>query len=299
MINKRCGAVCLANALVLLVGLATAGCGGEEPSRTIDASVTVDLPDSVPAGSPFDIGYTWTPGQGFEAPNDDFRIFVHLVDPDGKIIVQDDHFPPLPTSQWSAGEPVEYRLDWVYLNPELQPDYVDVYVGIYDDEGQIATLREGRFQNRPLVHSVIVRTDDQGGIPVYVEGFEEREMLLTAEDVHAQQWRWMRRRGVVAFGNPRGPATLHLRALSPIHYLEGGTQTVTITVGETVIAQYEATASSPPLMRFEVPGEGLDDGDWVDFTIEVDKHFVPAQVMEGSDDIRELGLQVFWMYLGH
>ena len=71
-----------------------------------------------------------------------------------------------------------------------------------------------------------------------------------------------------------------------------------IKVGERVIGQYEATDSSPHMMRFEVLGEGLGDGDWVELTIEVDKQFVPALVDEGSDDIRELGLQIYWMYLG-
>jgi hypothetical protein len=169
---------------------------------------------------------------------------------------------------------------------------------MYDDAGQIGIMRGGRFQNRALAHSVIVRTDDQGGVPVYVEGFEEREISLTAEDAYGQEWRWMGGRGSVAFGNPRGPSTLHLFALSPVDFLEGGTQTVTIKMGERVIGQYEATDSAAHMMRFEVPGEGLGDGDWVDLTIEVDKQFVPAMVEEGSDDIRELGLQIYWMYLG-
>jgi hypothetical protein len=50
-------------------------------------------------------------------------------------------------------------------------------------------------------------------------------------------------------------------------------------------------------LYFNVPDEAMGDGDWIDFTIEVDKFFVPAQVKDGSTDVRELGLQVFWMYL--
>ena len=133
---------------------------------------------------------------------------------------------------------------------------------------------------------------------MYVEGFQDRETSLVAESVLLRAWQWMGRRGIVAFGNPRGASTLHLRARSPVEALEGGTQTVTIKLGERVIGQYEATDSAPRMMRFEVPVEGLGDGDWVDFTVEVDRHFVPAQGEEGSDDIRELGLQIFWMYLG-
>ena len=286
--------VCPTCALTLLLGLALA-CGGEEVGRTVDAGVTLDLAESMPLGSPFDIGYTWTPSDGFEAPADDFMVFVHIVDPDGNMIEQDDYFPEVPTSQWRAGQPVTYR-HLIYPDPDLRVDYLDFYVGLYDDEGQVGTMREGRFQNRPLVHTVIVRTDDQGGLPVYLEGFEEKEASLTSDDVHTQEWQWMGRRGVVAFGNPRGPATLHVRARSPVDFL-GGTQTVTITMGDREVARFEHTGSSPYLLRFDVPGEGLGDGDWIDFVVEVDNFFVPAQIEEGSTDTRELGLQVFWMYL--
>ena len=178
----------------------------------------------------------------------------------------------------------------------MRVDYLDFYVGLYDDEGQVGTLRDGRFRNRPLVHTVIVRTDDQGGLPVYVEGFAAKEFSLTSDDASLREWQWMGRQGMVAFGNPRGPATLHLRARSPVSFL-GGTQAVTIKMGDQEIARFESTDSSPYLLRFDVPGEGLGDGDWIDFTVEVDNFFVPAQAREEFTDTRELGLQVFWMYL--
>jgi len=297
-IRKHGGAVCLAASAMLLLGLGAAGCAGDEVARTVDATVTLDLPDSMPVGSPFDIGYTWTPAADFQPPADDYKIFVHFVDPDGNIVEQDDHYPPVPTSQWKAGEPVSYR-HWVYPEPDVRPDYFDIYVGMYEEDTmeQVATLHDGRFENRPLVHSVVVRQDDQGGVPVFVEGFEEREVSLTAENPFLQSWQWMHKRGVVAFGNPHGPATLHLRALSPVDFLEDRTQTVTIKVGDRVVGTYQPKDSAPYLVRFEIPGDDLGDGDWVDFTVEVDKTFVPAQVEEGSDDIRELGLQVYWMYL--
>ena len=38
-------------------------------------------------------------------------------------------------------------------------------------------------------------------------------------------------------------------------------------------------------------------GDWVEVTIEVDKWFTPADIDPASTDTRELGLQVFGLYL--
>ncbi len=297
ILKPRGACLHLASALALLVCVAAAGCAGEEVSRAVRAAVTLDLPDSLPSGSPLDIGYTWTPAADFDPPADDFRIFVHLVDPDGRIVVQDDHFPPVPTSQWRAGEPVSYR-HWVYPDQELEVAYLDFYVGLYDEttREQVATLADGGLENRPLVHSVIIRTEDRGGVPVFMGGFEDPETSLTIEDPASRTWRWIGKQATAAFGHPRGPSTLHLRALSPIDYLDGS-QTVIIRAGEREIVRFEVTETGPYVKRIEIPGDAFDEGDWVELTFEVDKTFVPAQIEPGSDDIRELGMQVFWMYL--
>lgn len=294
-LRKPSVVACVAT-LAAVLAVSTAGCGGDDVTRSVDATVELDVPESVPQGSPFDIGYTWTPADDFEPPSEDYRIFVHFVDPDGNIVAQDDHYPPSPTTQWVAGEPVTYR-HWVYPDPGLRPDYFDFYVGMYDDAGQVATLHDGRLQNRPLVHSTVIRADDASGIPVTVDGFQDDEASLTAEDPYLREWQWMGKEGIVAFSNPHGDAILHLRSLSPVDYLEGATQSVTIRVGDREVASFEATDSTAHLRRFEIPAGAFGDGDWIDFTIEVDKVFVPAEVVDGSDDIRELGLQVFWMYL--
>lgn len=294
-VRNRPVVACLAT-VATVFAMSVVGCGGDDVTRSVDATVELDLPESVPQGSPFDIGYTWTPAEGFEAPPEDYKVFVHLVDPDGNIVAQDDHYPPLPTTQWVAGEPVTYR-HWVYPDPDLRPDYFDFYVGMYDEEGQVATLHDGREQNRPMVHSTVIRADEAGGIPVPVDGFQDDETSLTTEDPYLREWRWMGKEAIVAFGNPHGDAILHLRSLSPVDYFESGTQNVTIRVGDTEVASFEATDSSPQLRRFEIPADAFGDGDWVDFTITVDNVFVPAEVVEGSDDIRELGLQIYWMYL--
>ena len=292
---NRGARVCLLSAAIAVSALLAAGCGGDDAARAVNATVSVDLPGTAASGTPFDVGYAWSPGDGFEAPADDYRVFVHFVDPDGRIVAQDDHFPPVPTSQWQEGETVEYRR-WMYFDPELNPDYYDVFIGLYDEAGQIATMRDGRAQERPLVHTVAMETDNQSGKPVFVEGFYEWETSLDNQDPLTSRWRWMGELGILAFGNPRGPATLHLRLLSQVDLL-GGPQTVTIKAGEQTVGSVMIDDSSPRLLRFDLSGEGLGDGDWVDFTIEVDNTLVPAENDPASTDTRRLGTQVFWAYL--
>ncbi len=161
-----------------------------------------------------------------------------------------------------------------------------------------------KFEWRDVLETLELETsEEQAGTglrvsdsAVYIDGFAGPETSFANEDIYQREWRWMSRRGVVEFRNPRGPSTLYLRALSPVDFT-GGTQTVTIKMGEKEIGSFERADSSSYLVNFDVPSEGLGDGDWVEFTIEADKFFVPAKVTEGSTDTRELGLQVFWLYL--
>ena len=285
----------LITSIVLAAVLPLAGCGGGDLERSLNVGVSLDLPESLPVGSPVDIGYTWTPVDDFIPPADDYRVFVHLVDPDGAIVEQDDHFPSVPTSQWRAGEPVSYRR-LLYPPPDLQPEYLDFYVGLYDiEDGQVATLHDGDLENRPLLHTSIIRLDDQRGLPVYFDGWYARESSLSAGK-HHQQWQWMRKTGEVAFGNPRGPATLHFRARSPIDFL-GTAQTITLRVQGEEVMQIEKADSVPFLERIEIAAEVMGDEEWIELTIEVDNTFVPMEVDESLGDERILGLQVFWLYL--
>ncbi len=285
----------LITSIVLAAVLPLAGCSGDDLERSLNVGVSLDLPESLPVGSPVDIGYTWTPVDDFVPPADDYRVFVHLVDPDGAIVEQDDHFPSVPTSQWRAGEPVSYRR-LLYPHPDLQPEYLDFYVGLYDSEdGQVATLHDGDLENRPLLHTSIIRLDDQRGLPVYFDGWYARESSLSAGKYH-QQWQWMRKTGEVAFGNPRGPATLHFRARSPIDFLDMA-QTITLRVQGQEVMQIEKADSVPFLERIEITAEVMGDEEWIELTIEVDNTFVPMEVDESLGDERILGLQVFWLYL--
>lgn len=276
---------------LLLLAATAAACGEEEPVRQLDVEPSVVLPESAPVGQPLDVVYRWVPGPDFSPPSDDYRVYVHLIGPDGEILLQDDHYPPLPTSQWRAGEEVTYKR-WIYPPTDLRPDYIDFYVGLYDDDGRIAVKSNGEWEGRPVVHRLYIRADDVAGLPVTFEGWYDEEMGATSHE----RWSWMGRRAVAAFGNPRGPAILHLRAHSPVVEI-GGPQIIRISIGDVEIATIEVTDQRSFQERIEIPAEALGDGDWVEITIEVDKWFTPAEIDPASSDTRELGLQVFGLYL--
>ena len=285
----------LITSIVLAAVLPLAGCSGDDLERSLNVGVSLDLPESLPVGSPVDIGYTWTPVDDFVPPADDYRVFVHLVDPDGAIVEQDDHFPSVPTSQWRAGEPV--RIDGCCTPIRTCSRNTWTFTS------GCTTARTAKWRRcttgiSRTGHSFIRRSFalmTSGGCRCIFDGWYARESSLSAGKYH-QQWQWMRKTGEVAFGNPRGPATLHFRARSPIDFLDMA-QTITLRVQGQEVMQIEKADSVPFLERIEITAEVMGDEEWIELTIEVDNTFVPMEVDESLGDERILGLQVFWLYL--
>ncbi len=62
----------------------------------------------------------------------DYKVFVHVRAADGKIVIQDDHEPPVPTSRWSGR--VEYE-HTVMAPPELPPGEYRIVAGLWNPKG--------------------------------------------------------------------------------------------------------------------------------------------------------------------
>ena len=93
-------------ACVLLA--AAGGCSRKQSTEPPVATPSVSLnKDRAAIGSPLKVTYKFEP-----LPNarfdGDYAVFVHVMDPEGEKLWQDDHQPPVPTSKWQAGQPVEY-----------------------------------------------------------------------------------------------------------------------------------------------------------------------------------------------
>ncbi len=92
-----------------------------------------DLGEERPSpGSPWSLTLYW---QALRTPGANAKVFVHLVDAEGRIAIQDDSVPAgwaRPTSGWSAGE-VVVDAHTMALPGDLAPGEYVVYVGLYDE----------------------------------------------------------------------------------------------------------------------------------------------------------------------
>src|SRR6266540_4250097 len=122
---------------MVVVGLAVglvlgplAACRRKEAPAPPVATPSVTLNhDRAPLGSPLDITYK------FVVANDarfaeDLRVMAHVVDADGQMMWDDDHNPPVPTTQWKPGQTVEYtRTVFVRVYPYVGE--ASIQVGLY------------------------------------------------------------------------------------------------------------------------------------------------------------------------
>ena len=87
--------------------------------------------------------------------------------------------------------------------------------------------------------------------------------------------------------HPQADATFSL------DYAARAPQTVTVSVGDQLLQSFVADASGRRRRRIPLPATALGNGDRAKIQITVDRTFVPANLIAGSRDTRELGIKVY------
>src|SRR6478672_13261012 len=96
--------------VIALVGVVTASAACRRGDSNTPAVATPSLKvsrEKAPLGSPIDLTYKFVVANDARF-DEDYRVMMHVVDADGELMWTDDHVPPTPTTQWKAGQTVEY-----------------------------------------------------------------------------------------------------------------------------------------------------------------------------------------------
>jgi hypothetical protein len=287
---ERLNRVCVRTLLCafLLFGITTlSSCRGKRDEAPPVASVSVAMSrDRVAIGSPVRFTYRFDVAQGAKI-DADYRVFVHVLDPDGERLWDDDHLPGVPTSKWAPGQHVEYtRTVFVPNYPYIGE--ARVRVGLYQDEkrlplaGNDVSRREyevARFQLLPQSENIFL---------IYKDGWHPAEV---AADNPASEWQWTQKAGTISFRNPKKDATLYLEYDARTD-LFNPAQQVTVRMGGQPIGTFVAASRERALVTFPITAAQFGTGDMSELVIEVDKTFKP-----GGGDPRELGIRVFHAFV--
>ena len=267
---------------------AAAGCGGEET----DERPPVARPDVTVAreaaaiGSPLRFTYRFEPTG--EKIAGDYWVFLHVLDPDGERLWGDDHQPPVPTSKWRAGEPVEYtRTVFVPNYPYIGP--AEMRVGLYQPSTGERLPLEGTdtAEHEYAVGNLQILPQSENVFLIYKDGWHPTEFH---EQDPTMEWQWTRGSGIVSFRNPKKDSTFYLQYDARTDQFDPPQQ-VTLRIGDQVIGAFPADSSSPELITAPISAAQLGDAEVVELIIDVDRTFQPG------GDTRELGIRVFYAFI--
>ena len=89
-------------------------------------------PAAVPAGAAVKMSYTW---EAVRPTDTAFKVFVHIIDDQKRMVLQDDHVPPIGTStpDWQGTTTYERR---VVIPVEVKGGQYRIIVGLYNKSGR-------------------------------------------------------------------------------------------------------------------------------------------------------------------
>ena len=275
-------------ACVLIV--AAAGCSRKQSAEPPVATPSVVLnKDKTAIGSPLQVTYK------FEvAPNakidGDYAVFVHVMDPDGEKLWQDDHQPPVPTSKWQPGGVVEYTRTVFAPNYPYIGEAV-MRLGLYNPAtGKRLSLNATEASRQEyVVKRFNLLPQSENIFLIYRDGWHSQE--IDPNDP-ASEWQWTKQNAAISFRNPKRDSTFYLEYDARVD-LFNPPQQMTIMVGGQPIATFAADSRVRALKTFPISAAQLGNADMAEIGLNLDRIFTPG----GGDDTRELGIRVFHAFV--
>jgi hypothetical protein len=272
-----------------------AGCRRKEsPAPPVATpSLTINHPKAA-LGSPIDITYKFVPAAG-AAFTEDYRVMVHVVDSDEEMMWTDDHNPPLPTTKWAPGVPVEYtRTIFVPVYPYVGDASIEV--GLYSTETQkrLPLAGDDVGQRAYKVAHIQLQPQTENVFTLFKEGWHPAEV---ADKNASIEWQWTKKSATLAFKNPKKDVVLLLDLDNPGSVFREPQQ-VQVSVGGQAVKQFTVIPAQRLLEKIPLTAAQLGAGDMTDVRIDVDKTYVPALLAaSNSKDPRELGVRVFHAFV--
>ena len=282
--------------LLALLLCVTASCrSGDKAAGPAVATPGLTLSHNrAPAGSPLELTYKFVVAPDAKFP-EDYRVFVHVVDTDDERMWDDDHNPPVPTTQWKPGQTIEYsRTIFVPVFPYVGDATVRLGLHSVKDQKRLTLSGQDVGQQSYVVAHMQLLPQTDNLFTVFKDGWHPAE---TAAKDQSLEWQWTKGQATLAFKNPKKDALFYFEVDSPGKDLHGA-QHVTVTLGGQTVEAFDMEPDVRSLHKIPLAGALMGDNDLSELQIAVDKTFVPAVVSGGtSKDPRELGVRVFHAYV--
>jgi hypothetical protein len=238
-----------------------------------------------------DIQYRWRTKKDFAEVKEDYYAYVHFWHR-YNLIFYDNHSPEIPTSQWEPGN------EYVYSRIIYIPTFIDKSDPAFKGSD---TLRLSIGLNspsnrsglpKPLLEKKIKFLPAPADAPQisYEDGWYDLEIN---PETSLKRWRWTASEARCKIDNPHQDALLFIRGGVNLGLLNN--QKVIFKLNGSILDEF-----IPEESRFEklyrIKRDRLGDEDKFYLVISTDKTFIPKQAIPGSQDERELGVQISFIY---
>ena len=178
-----------------------------------------------------------------------------------------------------GGAAVSAAAAWELVGPgfRLRPPgeeerFVEEHGNLTEHDGWLVTVPDKRLLEYPVR---------------YLEGWYREEGNSEAT------WRWSRKAASILAPNLGVEATMHLDYDSRADLFRDRPRTITVSLGDQVLESFVAEAVGRQRRGIALPAGTSEHSEVLELTLAANRTFVPAEHMAGSQDRRELGLQVY------
>ena len=262
-------------------------------SQTPIAMATVGLSrSSVPLGAPLELNIRFDIAPEAAPPSGDYRVLVHFLDSNEELLWTEDHDPPVPTSQWTSGQSIEYtRRITVPMYPYIGQSVVAI--GLYSPStgARLPLVGEDLGQQSYRVATLDLEPQPESSFLIYDDGWHPAEF----DGDGRNDWRWTTGHAVLTFRNPERAARLVLELEGRPDMFETP-QRLSLVIEDRTLYEMVLDTSDIVSVEHDLTAADLGTADAVRLELHVDQTFTPAERGGSPEDTRELGVRVFYAF---
>ncbi len=236
--------------------------------------------------------YRWRTDSRFEGMEGNKMVYVHFWHKNN-LLFQDDHAPEVPVSEWSPGEEFGYsrRIYIPEFIDEFDPEFTGeeilrLSIGFYEPGDEAEETKNEVLEEKLKVSPPPLDTPEI----IYEDGWYDLEM---DPESYLKKWHWTGQEARCIVDNPKRDALLVIKGGVNLEAVKE--QTVIFKLNDWILDEFIPDESYFE-KSYNIKKEMLGDGEEFFLTITTDKVFIPAQVIPGSKDERELGIQISFIY---
>lgn len=275
-------------ALFLIAGVSCAG--QNQPVAAIEVSIGQEF---VTQGEIANAALSLTVLPAFEPLDHDYRVFVHFLDADGKLLWTDDHDPPIPSSRWRPAQTMSYERR-IAVPERAYVGRATIAVGLYSvrlgERLPLAGQDLGQLSYRAGGLTIAAATERN--VVSYEHGWYEPEGESPGES-DGRRWRWTSESAGLAFPNPYSDVVLQLFLDGRPELMPNGRQELDVTLNGETIQRIVLESPERQFVEVALAGGQLGGDRTVRVDLDVRHTFVPSETSgSNSIDDRRLGVRV-------